>query len=40
MANSTKLPGHVHRLTMMSKVMHEVSEIFPQPIENEEEARQ
>ncbi len=39
MANSTELPGHDHASTMMSKVKHQVSEIFPQPHENEEEVR-
>ncbi len=39
MANSTELPGHDHASTMMSKVKHRLSELFPQPHENEEEAR-
>ncbi len=38
-ANSTELPGHDHATTMMSKVKHHMSEIFPHPHEKEEEVR-
>ncbi len=39
MVNSTELPGHDHASTIMSKVKHHVSEIYPQTHENEEEVR-
>ncbi len=39
MVNSTELPGHDHASTMMSKVKPRMSDILPQPHENEEEVR-
>ncbi len=39
MVNSTELPGHDNVHTMMLKVKHWVSDILPQPHENEEKAR-
>ncbi len=37
LANSTELPGHDLVTTMMSKVSRRISEILPQPHEDEEE---
>ncbi len=39
MPNSNELSGHDDASIMISKVKHQVSEIFPQPHENEEELR-